>query len=264
MVDTFCMFNCIGQSNMTGAGNVAESTLAPKAGVCISYNPSSNIFVHCTDPLPGGGAGSIIPALAAEFYNKTGHRVIMIQNALDGGILTPENAAAQGVGTNFWGNGGILLGNAFTRCDAAFALMASSGFDCFYGGTILYQGESEGSAILDFPGVTNGPQWEREFNFLDARVRTKYGPSRPMFVIQLGTVTGALAFKEPGFKEIRAAIEHVVDTPPPRFRAVVSRLSLEGAEQYGLLSDIHNTQSANNRIGRDAGANIAATGWWRR
>jgi hypothetical protein len=255
-----CVFDIGGTSNAIGGADPATSPKVPK-GV-LAYNDKDRQIVPANDPLPGGQGGSPWPAFGAAFQKAAGANVMLVQCA--GGAYQIAKLGQHRGTRSHWDAGGSLVSIALLTLDGALTAAKRAGYDARLSGILWCQGESEGTYIHLLPGFFTPDDYKAAFRRMVERFRSYYSPTLPFYIFRTGSIDpkGAAAAQESGYALIRAAQEELAKTIPHVI--IASRLALRFAERGQLVADIMYTQDANNDLGRDGAANVAASKLWDR
>jgi hypothetical protein len=257
-----CVFGIGGTHNAIGGADPATSPKVPK-GV-LAYNDKDRRLVPANDPLPGGQGGSPWPAFGAAFQKATGVNVMLVQCA-GGWYQTAKLGQQRGDSRSHWDAGGSLVSLALLTLDGALTAAKRAGYDARLSGILWCQGESEGTYIhLLPPGIVTPDDYKAAFRKMVERFRSYYSPTLPFYIFRTGSVDpkSAEAAWESSYALIRAAQEELAKTIPHVI--IASRLALRFAERGQLVEAIMFNQDANNDLGRDGAANVAASKLWDR
>ncbi|HOP11067.1 MAG TPA: sialate O-acetylesterase [Oscillospiraceae bacterium] len=231
----------MGQSNMSGRGNAAESVVC-KSGHGYEFraisdpdwlhdivepfglderNPESGVDDHAM-------SGSMVSALCEAYFSLTNIPIVAVSCSMGG------------TNTDFWHPDKPPIQDAKARLKAADLFLARNGFIVRHRFMVWCQGEQDGGAGLP------GEEYITRFNaILD---RMKMAGIEKCFVIQIGHRSDA-----DDFDEIIAAQEKLCRENPD---AVL--VSTKLAELRDWMKDrSHFTQQAYNIAGTDAGLNMA-------
>jgi hypothetical protein len=193
----FPIFGIAGQSNATGQGNIA---LAPKvpAGHAYSCNADTSngnvALVALKDPMQQiytqamPNYGSLWPAFANEYWQRTGTPVVLCGGAIDGmGLVN---------GSQPWIGDPRNMDALFGKIASAQTSIANQGNTSTLAGILWCGGEHDAQSAM------TSADWTAAFaSFVsDARARAN-DPNLPVYIISLDTAPGWAA----GYARIRQA-----------------------------------------------------------
>jgi hypothetical protein len=255
------LFAFIGQSNMSGQGDAAQSVVVPP-GVANDYRLSWNGLLPVADPvgewslyngkqvLNAASTGSLVPGFVKQY------------NAATGKTMTVVHAARGGAGWYFdsgWGSwrpGGDLINAAFQKIDAAIAKTGQP-----LNGIVALGGETDGGANT-FAGAWDNPNvFKQGFRDVLRAFHNRY--NAPMYFILPGWLQLAPSPWVPGsdwaMNNVRQAMVEVMAEPEfATYSRAVYRTENLRSTQYILPDGIHYNQTGLNKIGTESAANVAA------
>lgn len=241
------VFLAAGQSNAVGKGNQSQSlTCGP--GTAYEYKWKTDTLVSLKDPvgepyrqLEQASTGSVWPAFAAAWHQRTGDTVVIVPAARGGASCHPK---ARLGAMDTWDTTGSLFEAAVSKTTAA--LQKSKGV---LKGIIWLQGERDANAINS--GNLTAAEYQAALIDLIQRFRVSLGNKVPFFIVQTGNYTG---HPVAGFEEVRKA-QQAVTRKLPGVMIVYRDTPLFPARKW-MMDDIHYNQDGLNDIGREMAQKI--------
>lgn len=234
------VFLAAGQSNAVGKGDSARSA-ACAAHTAFEYKWTADALVPLKDPvgeaykqLQQAATGSVWPAFAAAWHQRTGDTVIIVP-AARGGASCHQKARLGDMDT--WDTTGALFDAAVSKTTAA--LKKSGGA---LQGIIWLQGERDANAINT--GVLKPEEYHAALTGLVRRFRAALGGRVPFYIVQTGNYTG---HPVPGFDAVRK-VQQAVTTELPAVFIVYRNTPLFPGKNW-MMDDIHYNQDGLNDIG---------------
>ena len=225
----------IGQSNnTTEGGNEAEAPLLPD-GVCLIWNNTYNTLgdINTSDQ-----KGSIVPAMALEFYKQTGMGLIVVNSAVGGSAMSELAASTPG---RSWDVTGTLRQPAIDRLNACKSYLDTNGY-CYQMGFISWsQGEQDGVQIQN--GIITISDYTSAFSTFIDFIKTNVGNKVPFIITRTGYRTADNA----AYKAIRDAQMNFAHTMPTVW------MGYTGTPKFfnrNLMNDsVHYNQQGKNIVG---------------
>ncbi|WP_167019277.1 sialate O-acetylesterase [Chitinophaga sp. Cy-1792] len=234
------IFLAAGQSNAVGKGDSSRS-VHPAAGVAVEYRWKSNTLEPLHDPVGEddghfqvAGTGSMWPAFAAAYHQRTRDTVIIVP-AARGGASCHEKARLGDMDT--WDTSGNLFTAAVAKIKAAAAL--SKGV---LKGIIWLQGERDANAINS--GGLQPAEYKTALSNLILRFRKELGDALPFYIVKTGNYKG---HPVTGFDTVRKIQEDLAETMPNVF--IVYRDAPLFEAKGRMTDEIHYNQNGLNHIG---------------
>ncbi|MBC9929128.1 sialate O-acetylesterase [Chitinophaga qingshengii] len=235
------VFLAAGQSNAVGKGDQARSLIC-ESGTAYEYKWKTDTLVSLKDPvgesyrqLEQAGTGSVWPAFAAAWHQRTGDTVIIVPAARGGASCHPK---ARLGAMDTWDTTGSLFEAAVGKTTAV--LQKSKGV---LKGIIWLQGERDANAINS--GNLTTAEYQSALIGLIQRFRASLGNKVPFFIVQTGNYSG---HPVAGFEEVRKAQQAVARKLPAVM--IVYRDTPSFPTKKWMTDDIHYNQEGLNDIGR--------------
>ena len=225
----------IGQSNnTTEGGNEAEAPLLPN-GVCLIWNNTYNTLgdINTSDQ-----KGSVVPAMALEFYKQTGMGLIVVNSAVGASAMSELAASIPG---RSWDVTGTLRQPAIDRLNACKSYLDTNGY-CYQMGFISWsQGEQDGVQIQN--GIITISDYTSAFSTFIDFIKTNVGNKVPFIITRTGYRTADNA----AYKAIRDAQMNFAHTMPTVW------MGYTGTTKFfnrNLMNDsVHYNQLGKNIVG---------------
>ncbi len=250
------LFAFVGQSNMAGQGEKSESPV-PAAGTAFEYHIQSDSIISLEDSvgewwglpsnnnhkLSAAGSGSLLPAFAVEFNNRTGKKLTAIHAARGGAGWFYEFA-------NFgnWQPGGQTMTAALHKIDAG---ISRSGLPLT--GIVFLGGETD--VVTNFGNNFDEADFKEGMRKVMRTFRQKY--NAPLYFILPGwTTLLPNEFKDPATLEARRFMTEVYNEPEfSNFtRVIYSDIS---RDILNVDDPIHYSQEGYNTVGRNSATSLA-------
>ncbi|MEM6650114.1 MAG: DUF2793 domain-containing protein [Pseudomonadota bacterium] len=245
----------LGQSNMQGVGNAAQSPIL-LGGVGYHFNNQSAYEVM-RDPVGDANTGGCLPSFAARWHQQTGRTVLAIEAAEGGSALLP---AAQSGNGNWDKISGSLYGSATTAANAAIAAVQTDTIFTLTGQYVLWgQGERDSQALHSGTAGVSQANYETALQNLITNLEVDLsGGLDGFFIFETGARDdAAAAAEEPSWAAIRAAQNNVASSIA---KAHMVFTNAKNFPSQGKMSDaLHYTQTGYNEMGDVGATNAAAT-----
>lgn len=234
------IFLAAGQSNAVGKGDSSLS-VHPPAQTAWEYKWQQDALVPLQDPvgedyqrLQQAATGSLWPAFAAAYHQRTGDTVIIVPAARGGASC---HAKARLGDMDTWDTTGHLFSAAVAKTQAAIRL--SNGV---VKGIIWVQGERDANAVNS--GVLDVNEYSDALCRLIRRFRNALGAPIPFYIVLTGNYKG---HPEKGFDAVRKVQTELAQTIPGVF--IVYRGTPDFFGKHWMTDDIHYNQHGLNHIG---------------
>lgn len=238
-VDVFIL---AGQSNGVGCGS-AELAPMNDAEAFVAYDSLNGGWKPQSMANPALNYGSLAPAFAAEYHERTGRTAAFVQTSVGGTALYADPVA----GRANWGPTGSLRGRAVAIAKDGLVTLAYNGISYNVKGVIWVQGESD--ALLIDAGTETIDEYETRLREIIEYFRKNFGSALTFGLVRTGTLVGG---DDTCFAQVRAVQDKVCgDSPgvPMLYR------DADTFPSRGWMYDvIHYDQTGLNAIGRAAAA----------
>ena len=250
------LFAFVGQSNMAGQGEKNESPV-PATGTAFEYHIQSDSIIALEDStgewwglpsnnnhkLSAASSGSLLPAFAIEFNNRTGKKLTAIHAARGGAGWFYEFADFGN-----WQPGGQTMTAALHKIDAG---ISRSGLPLT--GVVFLGGETD--VVTNFGNNFDEADFKEGMRKVMRTFRQKY--NAPLYFILPGwTTLLPNEFKDPATLEARRFMTEVYNEPEfsSFTRVIYSDIS---RDILNVDDPIHYSQAGYNKVGKNSAASLA-------
>ncbi|WP_152646868.1 hypothetical protein [Acinetobacter radioresistens] len=229
----------IGQSNnTTEGGNEAEAPSLPP-NICLIWN---NTYSTLSDINTSDQKGSVVPAMALEFYKQTGLGLIVVNSAVGASAMSELAASVPG---RSWDVTGALRQPAIDRLNACKSYLDANNY-CYQMGFISWsQGEQDGVQIQN--NVITINDYKAAFTTFIDFIKTNVGNKVPFII----TRTGYRTADNSAYKSIRDAQMEFVHTMPNVWMGYTGTLKFFNRDM--MHDSVHYNQRGKNIVGTAIG-----------
>lgn len=244
-------FLAIGQSNMLGQGDAAQS---PAVASAIGFEWSANnMFQTMADPVGAANTGSCLPAFANAWFTATGRASFTLNKAVGSTSLLP--AADSGFGN--WDKAqGTLYNTAVAAANLAYPVVSAGSIYSLHGVYGLWsQGEGDAISLNQGTAGVTGANYQTALQGLVDNLKVDLASGLDhFFLFELGARDDGAQVTS--WAEIRTAQNDLATAD-----ATVAMI-FTGAKDFpanGMMGDnLHYSQSGYNLMGTQGAANAAA------
>jgi len=243
-----------GQSNAVGKGSSRRSPDVAD-GVAYEYKRTKGEIVRLDDPVGEhdnaerqADTGSLWPAFAKEYHNKTGRKAIYVNHSRGG---SGQSSQARDNPDLLWSEDGNLYYNARDELQEATAFLEKQGQSYTVRGCIWLQGERDASEI-DKGNMTE-QDYKSALNAHIDRWQADIKSDFRFFIIKVGHEAGG---DTQGYQQVRAAQDAVAEQR--KHVHIVSDIQKDFPEEGKMIDTWHYGQTALNEVGDVAARNTAS------